>query len=177
MNSRYFFAALAALSVLAAAPSYAAPEAAHFTFGHAGSPAHATRTVRIGAFDMYFKPNRVVVHQGQTVRFIITNHGKLTHEFVIGDAAEQQRHEREMRMMDHMGGMKMSQDRDPNGVVVHPGETRTLTWTFGKPAALEYACHEGHHFAAGMVGQIRVVHAQPHRNPVSSTSKANQGKE
>lgn len=171
-------AALGALLLtLIIAPAHAGEPETVFAFGHAGSSTSVTRTVRIGAFDLYFKPKHMVVRQGQTVRFVITNYGTLTHEFVIGDAAEQQRHEREMRMMDHMGGMKMNRARDPNGVVVRPGETKTLIWTFGKPGSVEYACHEGQHFAAGMVGKIRVAGAPAHQAPAPSTSQAHQGKE
>ena len=122
-------------------------------YGVPGQARAVTRTVRITALDtMRFRPSRVRVQPGQTVRFVVHNGGRLTHEFVIGDRAEQRAHEAEMEAHP---GMKM--DHDPNGFAVPPGGTRTLLWRFPRHAAmLEYACHEPGHFAAGMIGTIVV---------------------
>ena len=122
-------------------------------YGVPGLVQAVTRTVRIATLDtMRFSPSRVDVRPGQTVRFVIHNGGRITHEFVIGDRAEQRAHEAEMEAHP---GMKM--DHDPNGLTLPPGSTRTLIWRFPRHAmTLEYACHEPGHFAAGMVGYIHV---------------------
>jgi uncharacterized cupredoxin-like copper-binding protein len=44
----------------------------------------------------------------------------------------------------------------PNSVSLEPGETKELTWRFGHPGTLEYACHEPGHYQAGMRGRLTV---------------------
>src|SRR5512132_1090042 len=54
-------------------------------FGVAGDKRSVTRTVRIRMLDeMRFVPDRLDVRQGDTVRFVVDNTGKLVHELVIG---------------------------------------------------------------------------------------------
>jgi uncharacterized cupredoxin-like copper-binding protein len=53
--------------------------------------------------------------------------------------------------MDH--GMKHD---DPNSVLVEPGKTAELTWTFSKATSLEFACNIPGHYQAGMVGKLTV---------------------
>ncbi len=123
-----------------------------FAFGSPGAAGAVTRTIRVVALDSFrFKPSRVVVTPGATIRFIVTNRGHLIHEFVIGNLAEQRAHERDM---ERHPDMKM---HDLNGVTVEPGQTRSLVWHFpDQPTTLEYACHEPGHFAGGMMGIIEV---------------------
>jgi uncharacterized cupredoxin-like copper-binding protein len=52
-----------------------------------------------------------------------------------------------------MGGMKHD---DPNSVLVEPGKTAELTWTFTKASGLEFACNIPGHYQAGMVGKLNV---------------------
>jgi len=67
-----------------------------------------------------------------------------------------------MKEMDHgamagMAGMEhgMKHD-DPNSVLVEPGKTAELTWTFTKATNLEFACNIPGHYQAGMVGKVTV---------------------
>jgi len=55
--------------------------------------------------------------------------------------------------MGNMGGMKHD---DPNSVLVEPGKTAELTWTFTKASGLEFACNIPGHYQAGMVGKLNV---------------------
>ncbi len=139
----------------AASPAAAAP--AMFDFGAPGKASEVRATLRISALDsMRFEPAEVQVKPGETVRFVVTNRGKLVHEFVIGDAREQREHELEMQKMPDMPM------HDPNGITLQPGKTRSIIWTFpDRPMRVEYACHQPGHFAAGMVGRILV--GQPPR--------------
>lgn len=63
--------------------------------------------------------------------------------------------------MDHgaMAGMDqgsgMAHD-DPNSVLVEPGKTGELTWTFSQAGNLEFACNVPGHYQAGMVGKLTV---------------------
>ena len=108
---------------------------------------------------------------------MLVNKGQLLHEFNLGDAAMHAKHQKEMLKMqasgmltatgmgkmDHaamghgdmgeMGGMKHD---DPNSVLVEPGKTAELTWTFNKATGLEFACNIPGHYQAGMVGKLTV---------------------
>ena len=52
-----------------------------------------------------------------------------------------------------MPGMKHD---DPNSVLVEPGKTAELTWTFTRADNLEFACNVPGHYQAGMVGKVKV---------------------
>lgn len=121
-----------------------------FWFGDPGSASEVTRIVPMEAKGFRFLPGKVIVHVGDTVRFEITNHDTIEHEFVLGDVPEQAAHEKEMRAMPSMPM------HDENGVPVPPGKTSVLIWTFTHAGELEYACHVPGHYAAGMVGWIIV---------------------
>jgi uncharacterized cupredoxin-like copper-binding protein len=45
---------------------------------------------------------------------------------------------------------------EPNGLVVQPGETKSLTWRFAEGGPVQFACHIPGHYPAGMKGRIRV---------------------
>ena len=126
-----------------------------FAFGHPGSPRQVRRVIAIKALDIRFEPKRIQVHRGETVRFVVTNDGKLAHEFVIGDAQLQAEHEKEMQAMT---GRPMH--ADVNAISLLPGQTKSLVWTFTRDGVTEYACHMPGHFAAGMVGKIVIVSAK-----------------
>ncbi|MGH8307651.1 MAG: cupredoxin domain-containing protein [Gammaproteobacteria bacterium] len=124
----------------------------HFPYGHPGSSGKPATVIHIQALDtLRFRPESITVHRGETVKFVVSNDGKLTHEFVIGDAALQAAHEKEMQAM---AGKPM---HDVNGITLPPGQTKTLVWTFTRDGVTEYACHEPGHFAAGMVGKITII--------------------
>lgn len=128
-------------------------QAPPFPYGHPGPGSKPERVIRIQALDaLRFQPAHITVRRGETVRFVITNTGKLAHEFVIGNAAVQAAHQREMQAMPGM-----SMQHDMNAVSLPPGATRDLVWTFTRDGTVEYACHEPGHFAAGMVGTIDIV--------------------
>ncbi len=122
-----------------------------FWFGYPGNASRIARTILITATEFRFSPATVNVKVGETVRFTIVNRGKIAHEFVIGDTAEQIAHDKEMAAMSDM-----TMD-DANGVSVAAGKTASLVWTFTRPGQLQYACHTPGHYAAGMSGTL-IVH-------------------
>ena len=163
-----------AACVLAFSVSAVASPGSHAEIGHPAAAASATRTVNIEMTDLAFSPKTLEVKAGETVRFVLVNKGQLLHEFNLGDAAMHAAHQKEMLQMqasgmltatgmgkmDHsamghgeMGGMKHD---DPNSVLVEPGKTAELTWTFSKATGLEFACNIPGHYQAGMVGKINV---------------------
>jgi uncharacterized cupredoxin-like copper-binding protein len=118
--------------------------------GMAADPAEADRTIGIQAGDdLRFEPSVVEVAAGQTVTFVVTNTGQTPHEFILGDEALQEEHERDMQE----GGMEHGAD---NTVELAAGETAELTWRFDEPGEVLFGCHEPGHYPAGMVGTVRV---------------------
>jgi uncharacterized cupredoxin-like copper-binding protein len=111
----------------------------------------AARTIKLTANDrLRFQPATLSVKRGEMVAFTVTNTGKLAHEFVIGDQAFQDRHEKEM------AGRTMLMADDADGIGLPAGATKTLTYTFREAGTLQYACHMAGHYQAGMKGTITV---------------------
>lgn len=137
-------------SAAAAGMSMTPSRGGQFAYGHPGPGGGPEHVIHVRVFDtLRFDPARIVVSRGETVDFVVTNAGQLLHEFVIGDAAVQAAHQREMQAMPDM-----SMGHDANAVTLPPGQTRNLVWTFTRDGTVEYACHVSDHFAAGMVGKI-----------------------
>ena len=61
--------------------------------------------------------------------------------------------ETKMHQMNH-GGSAMTHDH-PNSVLLEPGESGVLVWTFNEPVELEFACDVPGHYQAGMKGEFR----------------------
>ena len=109
------------------------------------------RTVVVTMHHSRFEPAVVRVEAGRRVRFVLRNTDPIDHEFILGDAATQRRHER-------------GRDRHHHGEV--PGERsvpagQEAATTYAVPAAaagqaLEFACHLPGHYAYGMRGTVRV---------------------
>ena len=161
-------------------PVLASP-AQSYAFGAPAPAAKATRTVEVVMGDMSFNPKALQIKAGETIRFVLINKGQLLHEFNLGDVAMHAEHQAEMLKMqqsgaltptamkaapmDHaamghgsMAGMDhgaMKHD-DPNSVLVEPGKTGELTWTFKQASQLEFACNIPGHYQAGMVGKLTV---------------------
>ena len=118
------------------------------TFGSPGKESEITRTVEVQASDdMRFTPGKIEVRQGETIKFVVTNVGRIRHEFSIGDRASQRAHALMMKKTPNM-----KHEDDPATVAVEPGETKAVVWKFDKKPAspLEFACHEPGHYEAGM---------------------------
>lgn len=142
--------------------------------GSPAKPAAASRTITVELRDVAFEPQAINVKAGETIRFVIKNTGGLLHEFNIGTPAMHAAHQKEMMaMMEHgmltptsidhekmkmdhsaMGMGPMKHD-DPNAVIVEPGKTAEVVWTFPAATKLEFACNIPGHYAAGMVGDFR----------------------
>lgn len=137
-------------SAAAASMSMAPGSGEQFAYGHPGPGGGRVHVIHVQVLDnLRFDPARIVVSRGETVEFIVSNAGKLAHEFVIGDTAVQAAHQKEMQATP---GMRMG--HEVNAVALPPGQTRDLVWTFTRDGTVEYACHVSGHFAAGMVGKI-----------------------
>ena len=141
--------------------------------GMPGKPADATRTVEITMTDNRYSIEKISVKKGETIRFVIENKGELVHEFNIGTPKMHAEHQKEMEMMvEHgvleadrinharmkmdMGGGKTMAHDDPNSVLLEPGKSAEIIWTFTTNTELEFACNVPGHYDAGMVGKLHV---------------------
>jgi uncharacterized cupredoxin-like copper-binding protein len=124
---------------------------AHSPAGQPGNLAKASKTINVKILDtMRFEPAEIQVKPGQTVKFVVTNTGKIRHEFGIGTRDEQKAHAEMMLadpQMKHEGG---------SVITVEPGETKELVWRFGKPGTYEAACQVPGHYPAGMMARVIV---------------------
>jgi uncharacterized cupredoxin-like copper-binding protein len=142
-------------------------------FGRVGDPRSATRTFHIGMDDrMHFrataalrrdaksdarpgdahqmKPGDIVVNRGDTVRFVVRNHGKAMHEMVIGTMKELTDHAEMMRKFPNM------EHDEPYMAHVAPGKQGEIVWQFTRPGEFYYACLVPGHMEAGMIAKITV---------------------
>lgn len=144
------------------------------TIGAAAPAAAATRTVEIALVDTAYSPATVTVEGGETVRFLVTNRGTLVHEFNIGTPAMHAAHRTEMMEMVNDGLLEADRIRhdrmaaghgmahaDPNSVLLEPGQSGEVVWTFPQSATLEsgtleIACNVPGHYEAGMKGAIAI---------------------
>lgn len=152
--------------------------------GMPGKASNVTRTIVVTMRDNLYQPKTISVNPGETIRFKITNKGEFLHEFGLGTAAMHAAHQKEMLVMMEHGmieadrinharmkmdhgagmnhgagisngaGMKMSHD-DPNSILLEPGKSGEIIWTFANPAKLEFACNVPGHYESGMVGAIK----------------------
>jgi uncharacterized cupredoxin-like copper-binding protein len=117
--------------------------------GRPGRAADVARTVSVTADDTSFSVKAVNVHPGETVRFVVTNIGKIDHEFSVATHAEHGEHR---QMMAEMPDMKHT---DRNMVTLKPGQTKNLIWKFGAARSdLEFSCDIPGHAEAGMLGKF-----------------------
>ena len=121
-------------------------------FGREGDPKKAKRTITVNMADtMRFTPGEITVKQGETVKFVVRNGGKVMHEMVIGTEDELKKHAEQMKKHPNM------EHDEPYMAHVKPGGKEEIAWTFTKPGTYMYGCLIPGHFEAGMKGAIKVV--------------------
>jgi uncharacterized cupredoxin-like copper-binding protein len=135
-------------------------------WGIAGDAIAARRTIAVFMGDhMRFDPSRIEVKQGETVKFVVKNSGKLLHEFVIGTSKTLDEH---AALMLKFPGMEHD---EPYMAHVKPGGSAQFVWTFNRPGSFDFGCLIASHYQAGMVGKINVAATQSSLKPVKSPVK------
>ena len=120
-------------------------------WGIAGEPRGA-RTIEVRMTDdMRFSPDRIQVRQGETIRFVVRNNGKMLHEMVLGTKASLDEH---AAMMVKFPGMEHD---EPYMTHVKAGRAGEIVWNFNRPGEFRFACLIPGHYQAGMVGTIVVA--------------------
>ena len=121
-------------------------------FGREGDPKKVSRTVNVDMSDaMRFSPASLTVKQGETVRFVVKNSGKVMHEMVLGTLSELKEH---AELMKKLPGMEHD---EPYMAHVAPGKTERVVWQFTRLGEFYYGCLIPGHYEAGMVGKINVT--------------------
>jgi uncharacterized cupredoxin-like copper-binding protein len=120
--------------------------------GKPGVASKVTRTVNVDMRDdMKFHTDIFDVKQGETIRFVAKNSGKVKHEMVLGTAKD---------LKDHYEVMKKNPEMehaDANMVTVAPGKTGEIIWQFTKAGKIDFACLQPGHYDAGMKGAVNVA--------------------
>jgi len=120
-------------------------------WGIAGDAQAVTRTIEIRMSDkMRFTPDLIDVHEGETIRLVHRNGGKLLHEFVLGTKEELEEHAALMIKFPNM------EHDEPYMAHVPAGRRGEIVWNFNRAGEFEFACLIPGHFQAGMVGKIKV---------------------
>ena len=115
-----------------------APSELGFTPGTKAAP----RIVEITSDDtLTFFPNVIVIAEGETVTFKVSNTGKAAHEFMVGPLAD--------ALADKEGTPEIPE--------IAEGATESITFTFDGPGPFGFACHAPGHFEVGMLGYLVVV--------------------
>ena len=122
--------------------------------GKPGVAAKATRTIHVDMNDnMRFNPASIDVRQGETVRFVVTNSGRLKHELVLGTEKALKEHHEQMKKNPEM------EHAEPNMVTLAAGKTGEVVWQFTRAGKVDFACLQPGHYDAGMKGAVKVARA------------------
>ncbi len=119
--------------------------------GKPGVAAQVNRTITIEMNDsMRYAPADLQVKQGETIRFVVKNVGKVKHELSLGTQKE---------LMEHLEQMKKFPDMEhdePSKITLAPGKQGEIIWQFTKAGPVNFACLMPGHYEAGMKGVVRV---------------------
>jgi uncharacterized cupredoxin-like copper-binding protein len=121
-------------------------------WGQEGDSKHAVRTIRINMADtMRFSPATLTVRQGDTIKLIVRNTGKVLHELVLGTEDELRKHAALMKKHPDM------EHDEPYMAHVKPGTIETIAWRFSTSGTFAFGCLVPGHWEAGMRGTIVVT--------------------
>jgi uncharacterized cupredoxin-like copper-binding protein len=93
-----------------------------------------------------FMPDSVSVQKGETIRFVLTNSGKVVHEFQVG-------------LADKVAADEVDNVTNVEKDELDEGSTHAVDFTFDGPGPYAFACHEPGHYEAGMHGEIVIAGA------------------
>lgn len=123
----------------------------HSAIGVPGVAAKVTRTIAVDMTDnMRFTPERITVRRGETIRFKVTNSGKIKHELVLGTKKDLEEHYKAMMKFPEM------EHAEENMITLAPAKTGEIVWQFTKSGKVDFACLQPGHYDAGMKGQVIV---------------------
>lgn len=138
----------------AAGPHGHGHDTAGFSAGEPGDASKPARIVRVTMQErgekMLFVPERIEVHKGEQIKFVLINSGELEHEFVLATTSENLEHAVAMQRNPEMS------HTDVNARRIAPKHTGEIVWKFSKAGEFEFACLIPGHREAGMFGTVDV---------------------
>jgi uncharacterized cupredoxin-like copper-binding protein len=163
MTFKFIIAAISAVLLVSITPqsfatgNHAGGHENSDAIGKPGKATNAKRTVKVEMLDtMRFNPQIIKVKQGETIKFIIKNSGKVKHEMVLGTEKELKEHAEVMKKNPEM------EHDDENQITVQPGKSGEIIWQFTKTGKVNFACLQPGHYDAGMAGTVTVNKAKGH---------------
>ena len=154
MKSRNLLIAMSGISFALSAMASGKHAGGHDdeAIGKPGVAAKVSRTIKVDMTDaMRFSASNIAVKQGETIRFIASNSGKVKHEMVLGTEKELKEHYEVMKKNPEM------EHADANMVTVAPGKSGEIIWQFTKAGKVDFACLQPGHYDAGMKGAVTVA--------------------
>ena len=142
--------------------------------GVKGNEGDVDRIIKVSMYDNYYQPNKFKVNKNETIKFIVSNKGKLVHEFNIASKEMHLKHQPEMMKMveneillaDKIDKKKMKEiskkdhsmaHKHSNSVLLSPGESADLIWKFTNTIDIEAACNVPGHYELGMIAKINYI--------------------
>ena len=139
--------------------------------GVKGKATDISRVIKVFMYDNYYQPNNFKVKKNETIKFVVTNKGKLVHEFNLATKDMHLKHQPEMMKMveneillaDRIDKQKMMEiskkdhsmaHKHSNSVLLSPGESAELIWKFSNTLDIEAACNVPGHYDVGMIAKI-----------------------
>lgn len=120
--------------------------------GKPGIEDKVTKVIKVEATDqMRFIHKPFDIKAGETIKFIVTNTGKIMHEFAVGTKAEHKAHGQMM-----LANPNMHHGASTGVINIEPGQTETLIWEFSKAMPAQLACNVPGHYQAGMHSDIKI---------------------
>lgn len=154
MKSHHLLLAASALVLSASAMAAGSHSGGHGddAIGKPGVASKVSRTIQVDMTDnMRFNAAAVTAKQGETIRFVIKNSGKVKHEMVLGTEKDLKDHYEQMKKNPEM------EHAEPNMVTLAPGKTGEIIWQFTKAGKVDFACLQPGHYEAGMKGLVTVA--------------------
>ena len=107
----------------------------------------ASTSVTIEIRYSHFNPSEIAVPVGVPITIRLVNDDPIDHEWIVGDAAVQQK---------HRTGTELLHPSIPTELMIPAGSSRTTVVTFTASGQLQYICHLPGHEAYGMVGLVTI---------------------
>ena len=158
-----------ALLCVALGTAFALPAHADTKAATSETAAASVKIIEIEVTSEGFSESVLAVGPGETVKFIVKNTGDVTRDFTIGTEHVMERRRAFLaRTLASDGAdidpLQRSKLDRKNALILLPGETRELTWTFVKTDGWQFASNIAGHYEGGFKGGFRnsqVADAKP----------------
>lgn len=117
-------------------------------------PPGTDRIVELSMKGMHFIPDRIEVHAGEMVAFVVTNPNAIAHELFIGTESDQMAHHAAHTAVASADQAQVT--HGGYGIYLLPYETGVVSYHFETAGNIMLGCHLPGHWEAGMVAIVTV---------------------